>query len=155
MTIQKKVIISARRGLVEATVCNRNEVVEYLQQHNWHLDRDAFIRVAPDEYCLIRKSALAPDMNVISEEVVRTWNTAETTELKELREYKKCGVWAHGVLTIETAVLSVVFAAAVFFMWNHVDVPERVAACAACFAFIGIRLCIFAALDDPKSDQVR
>lgn len=39
MTIQKKVIISARRGLVEATVCNRNEVVEYLQQHNWHLDR--------------------------------------------------------------------------------------------------------------------
>lgn len=47
MTIQKKVIISARRGLVEATVCNRNEVVEYLQQHNWHLDRDVFIRVAP------------------------------------------------------------------------------------------------------------
>lgn len=35
MTIQKKVIIGARRGLVEATVCNRNEVVEYLQQHNW------------------------------------------------------------------------------------------------------------------------
>lgn len=104
-------------------------MVEYLQQHNWHLDRDAFIRVAPDEYCLIRKSALAPDMNVISEEVVRTWNTAETTELKELREYKKCGVWARGVLAIETAVLSVVFAAAVFFMWNHVDVPERVAAC--------------------------
>lgn len=30
MTIQKKVIISARRGLVEVTVCNRNEVVEYL-----------------------------------------------------------------------------------------------------------------------------
>lgn len=29
MTIQKKVIISARRGLVEVTVCNRNEVVEY------------------------------------------------------------------------------------------------------------------------------
>ena len=25
MTIQKKVIISARRGLVEAIVCNRNE----------------------------------------------------------------------------------------------------------------------------------
>ena len=94
-------------------------------------------------------------MNVISEEVVRTWNTAETTELKELREYKKYGGWACGVLAIETAVLSVVFAAAVFFMWNHVDVPERVAACAACFAFIGIRLCIFAALNDPKSDQVR
>lgn len=47
MTIQKKVIISARRGLVEVTVCNRNEVVEYLQQHNWHLDRDVFIRSLP------------------------------------------------------------------------------------------------------------
>lgn len=48
MTIQKKVIIGARRGLVEVTVCNRNEVVEYLQQHNWHLDRDVFIRTDHD-----------------------------------------------------------------------------------------------------------
>ncbi|MBF1664469.1 MAG: hypothetical protein HXO64_07955 [Rothia mucilaginosa] len=154
MTIQKKVIISARRGLVEVTVCNRDEVVEYLQQHNWHLDRDVFIRVAPDEYCLIRKSALAPDMNVISEEVVRTWNTAETTELKELREYKKCGVWARGVLTIETAVLSVVFAAAVFFMWNHMDVPEwLIKACIVTSALTGVAVIDRRAIKDKETNR--
>lgn len=43
MPTQKKVIIGTRKNLVEATVHNRSEVVEYLQQHNWHLDTETFI----------------------------------------------------------------------------------------------------------------
>ena len=34
MPTQKKVIIGTRKNLVEATVHNRSEVVECLQQHN-------------------------------------------------------------------------------------------------------------------------
>ena len=55
MPTQKKIIIGTRRNLIEATVHNRSEVVDYLKQHNWHLDRENFVRVAPDEYCLVSK----------------------------------------------------------------------------------------------------
>lgn len=88
MPTQKKVIIGTRKNLVEATVHNRGEVVDYLKQHNWHLDRETFVRVAPDEYCLVSKSALTPDMDIVFEGVVHAWSTAESTELKKLREYK-------------------------------------------------------------------
>ena len=152
MPTQKKVIIGTRKNLVEATVRNRSEVVEYLQQHNWHLDRETFIRVAPDEYCLVSKSALTPDMNIVSERVVHTWNTAETTEIKKLREYKSWGTKAGDLLKAETILLCMVFVVATVFMWSHIDSPERVLICAAGLAFIGFRILIFSMLDDPESD---
>lgn len=152
MPTQKKVIIGTRKNLVEATVRNRSEVVEYLQQHNWHLDRETFIRVAPDEYCLVSKSALTPDMNIVSERVVHTWNTAETTEIKRLREYKSWGTKAGDLLKTETMLLCLVFVVATVFMWSHIDSLKRVLICAAGLAFIGLRLLIFSMLDDPESD---
>lgn len=152
MPTQKKVIIGTRKNLVEATVRNRSEVVEYLQQHNWHLDRETFIRVAPDEYCLVSKSALTPDMNIVSERVVHTWNTAETTEIKKLREYKSWGTKAGDLLKTETMLLCLVFAMATVFMWSHIDSLKRVLICAVGLAFIGFRILIFSMLDDPESD---
>lgn len=152
MPTQKKVIIGTRKNLVEATVHNRSEVVEYLQQHNWHLDRETFIRVAPDEYCLVSKSALTPDMNIVSERVVHTWNTAETTEIKKLREYKLWGTKAGDLLKTETMLLCLVFAMAIVFMWSHIDSLKRVLICAVGLAFIGFRILIFSMLDDPESD---
>lgn len=49
MPTQKKVIIGAQPNLVEATVYNRSEVVEYLKQRDWHLDTDSFVEIATDE----------------------------------------------------------------------------------------------------------
>lgn len=152
MLTQKKVIIGTRKNLVEATVRNRSEVVEYLQQHNWHLDRETFIRVAPDEYCLVSKSALTPDMNIVSERVVHTWNTAETTEIKRLREYKSWGTKAGDLLKTETMLLCLVFVMATVFMWSHIDSLKRVLICAVGLAFIGFRILIFSMLDDPESN---
>lgn len=151
MPIRKKVIIGTRKNLVEATICNRSEVVEYLQQHNWHLDRETFIRVAPDEYCLISKSALTRDMDIVDEMLVYRWSTAETTELKKLREYKSWGTIASNILKVETIVLCAVFVVATSFMWSHFDAPGRVAICVAALAFLGTRARIFAALDAPES----
>lgn len=152
MPTQKKVIIGTRKNLVEVTVHNRSEVVEYLQQHNWHLDRETFIRVAPDEYCLVSKSALTPDMNIVSETVVHTWNTAETTEIKRLREYKSWGTKAGDLLKTETMLLCLVFVMATVFMWSHIDSLKRVLICVVGLAFIGFRILIFSMLDDPESD---
>lgn len=152
MPTQKKVIIGTRKNLVEATVHNRGEVVDYLKQHNWHLDRENFVRVAPDEYCLVSKSALTPDMDIVFEGVVHAWSTAETTELKKLREYKSWGTKAGDLLKTETMLLCLVFVVATVFMWSHIDSLKRVLICAAGLAFIGLRLLIFSMLDDPESD---
>lgn len=153
MTIQKKVIIRVRRGLVEATVYNRSEVVECLKQHNWHLNRETFVCVAPDEYCLVSNKAVTADMNILNEEVVRMWSTVETAELKELREYKEWGTKAFNSLVAEMIVLCVVFAPATVFAWSHLGAFEKCIICVAWLVFLWNRLCIFASLDDPKSNK--
>ena len=152
MPTQKKIIIGTRRDLIEATVHNRSEVVDYLKQHNWHLDRENFVRVAPDEYCLVSKSALTPDMDIVFEGVVHAWSTAETTEIKKLREYKSWGTKAGDLLKTETMLLCLVFMVVAVFMWSHIDSLKRVLICAVGLAFIGFRLIIFSMLDDPESD---
>lgn len=152
MPTQKKIAISKSITLIEATVRNRSEVVEYLRQRNWHLDREAFIMIAPEEYCLVNKSVLTPDMDIVSERAVYEWGTIETTELKELREYKSWGTNAGDLLKTETMLLCIVFVVATFFMWSHIDLLERVLICAAELAFVGFRLLIFSMLDNPKSD---
>ena len=152
MTTQKKVIIGTRKNLVEATVHNRGEVVDYLKQHNWHLDRENFVCVAPGEYCLVSKSALTPDMDIVFEGVVHAWSTAETTELKKLREYKSWGAKAYNFLESETILLGMVFVVATFFMWSNIGTPLRFAVCAAGLVLLGIRICILASLDDLESN---
>lgn len=152
MPTQKKIAISKSITLIEATVRNRSEVVEYLRQRNWHLDREAFIRIAPDEYCLVNKSVLTPDMDIVSERAVYEWGTTETTELKKLREYKSWGTKGSDLLKTETMLLCVVFVVVTFFMWRHIDSLERVLICALGLALVGFRLLIFSMLDDPESD---
>jgi hypothetical protein len=128
-------------------------VVKYLERNNWHLDRENFVCVAPDEYCLVSKSALTPDMNIVFEGVVHAWSTAETAELKELREYKSCGTETRRLLAIDIAVLCTIFMATVFPAWSHIDVPGRVLICAAGLASLGVRICILNALNDQKSNK--
>lgn len=153
MPTQKKVIISTRKNLIEATVYNRSEVVKYLERNNWHLDRENFVCVAPGEYCLVNKSALTPDMDIVFEGVVHAWSTAETVELKELREYKSQGTKARSLLAIDIAVLCMAFMATVFLAWSHIDTQGRVLICATGLASLGIRICILNALNDQKSNK--
>ena len=108
--------------------------------------------IAPEEYCLVNKSVLTPDMDIVSERAVYEWGTIETTELKELREYKSWGTNAGDLLKTETMLLCIVFVVATFFMWSHIDLLERVLICAAELAFVGFRLLIFSMLDNPESD---
>ena len=86
MPTQKKIIIGTPGNLVEATVYNRSEVVEYLKQHNWHLDRENFVCVAPGEYCLVSKSVLTPGMDIVSERTVYEWGII-TTKKKSHTEH--------------------------------------------------------------------
>lgn len=153
MTFQKAVIIGSRKGLVEATVYNRSEVVKYLERNNWHLDRENFVCIAPDEYCLVNKSALTPDMNIVFEEVVHAWSTAETAELKELREYKSRTTSMHCLLVIDIAVLCLAFMETVFLAWSHIDALGRVLICAVGLASLCVRICILNALNDQKSNK--
>lgn len=118
MPTQKKIIIGTRKNLIEATVHNRSEVVEYLQQHNWHLDRETFIRVAPDEYCLVSKSALTPDMDIVDEKLVCAWSTAETAELKELRAHNVGFIQICRFLQIEIIVMMLIAIAGVLMAWK-------------------------------------
>ncbi len=101
-------------------------MVKYLERNNWHLDRENFVCIAPDEYCLVNKSALTPDMNIVFEGVVHAWSTAETAELKELREYKSRTTNVRSLLAIDIAVLCTVFMAIVFLALSHIDAPGRV-----------------------------
>ena len=91
-------------------------------------------------------------MNIVSERVVHTWNTAETTEIKRLREYKSWGTKAGDLLKTETMLLCLVFVMATVFMWSHIDSLKRVLICVVGLAFIGFRILIFSMLDDPESD---
>lgn len=107
MPTQKKVIIGTRKNLIE-----------YLRQHNWHLDRETFIRVAPDEYCLVSKSALTPDMDIVDEKLVCAWSTAETAELKELRAHNVGFIQICRFLQIEIIVMILIAIAGVLMAWK-------------------------------------
>lgn len=91
-------------------------------------------------------------MDIVFEGVVHAWSTAETTELKGLREYKSWGTKASDLLKSETMLLCMVFVVATVFMWSHIDSLKRVLICAAGLAFVGFRLLVFSMLCDPESD---
>lgn len=143
MTFQKAVIIGSRKGLVEATVCNRSEVVKYLQQHDWHLDRENFVCVAPDEYCLVNKSALTPDMDIVDEEIVHTWSTAETVELRELRMCKARFIATCRMIQIEIVVICIAAIVGALTMWKSSGLAGAWLFAMACIAVVCIHLCAF------------
>ncbi len=152
MTYQKKVIIDTRKNLVEATVYNRSEVVEHLQQHNWHLNAETFVRVAPDEYCLVSKTVLTPDMDIVDEKLVCAWSTAETAELKELRKYKARGFVMGKFLLFDTIALCIVAVATMFTMWSNIDIVVRCAIFVVFPAFVCLHVTIIDTLLESKSD---
>lgn len=80
---------------VEVTVHNRSEVVEYLQQCNWHLDRENFVRVAPDEYCLVSKSVLTPGMDIVSERTVYEWGIIMTKKKSHTEHSVQLAIWQY------------------------------------------------------------
>ncbi len=118
MTFQKAVIIGSRKGLVEATVYNRSEVVKYLERNNWHLARETFVCVAPGEYCLVSKTALTPDMDIVDEEVVHTWSTADTAQSEELRAYKTRFYQVCRLFQLEIMLMALVTIFAALIAWK-------------------------------------
>lgn len=152
MPTQKKVIIGTRKNLVEATVRNRSEVVEYLQQHNWHLDTETFIRVAPDEYCLISKSALTPDMDIVDEKLVRAWSTAETAELKELRALNVSFIQIGRFLQIEIIVMAIIAIAGVLTVWKTGPSAGVLLLFLALGSIVMLHVCMFSLLPEVESD---
>lgn len=148
MPTQKKVIIGTRKNLVEATVHNRSEVVEYLKQHDWHLDRETFIRVAPDEYCLVSKSALTPDMDIVDEEVVHTWSTADTAQSEELRAYKARLYQVCRLFQLEIMLIGLVTIFAALIAWKSFGMTQGIIAGVTGILFMLLKLTAFAATGD-------
>lgn len=143
MTFWKAVIIGCSKGLVEATVYNRSEVVKYLERNNWHLDRENFVCVAPDEYCLVNKSALTPDMDIVDEEIVHTWSTAETVELRELRMCKARFIATCRMIQIEIVVICIAAIVGTLTMWKSSGLAEAWLFAVVCIAAVCIHLCAF------------
>lgn len=151
MPTQKKVIIGTRKNLVEATVHNRSEVVEYLQQHNWHLDTETFIRVAPDEYCLVSKSALTPDMDIVDEKLVCAWSTAETAELKELRARNVGFIQICRFLQIEIIVMTIIAITGVLMAWKTGLSAGMLLLFLTLGSIVMLHACMFSVLSEVES----
>lgn len=148
MTFQKAVIIGSRKGLVEATVYNRSEVVKYLERNNWHLARETFVCVAPDEYCLVSKSALTPDMDIVSERVVHEWSTADTAQSEELRAYKARFYKVCRLVELEIMLIVLVTIFAVLFAWKTFGTMQGIIAGAIGVWLALLKLTSFAATKD-------
>ena len=148
MTFQKAVIIGSRKGLVEATVYNRSEVVEHLQQHDWHLDRENFVRVAPDEYCLVSKTSLTPDMDIVDEEVVHTWSTADTAQSEELRAYKTRFYQVCRLFQFEIMLMALVTIFAALIAWKSFGAMQGFIAGVIGIWLMLLKLAAFAATKD-------
>lgn len=148
MPTQKKVIIGTRKNLVEATVHNRSEVIEYLQQHNWHLNTETFVRVASDEYCLVSKSALTPDMDIVDEEVVHTWSTADTTQLEELRAHEARFRTVCRLFQIEILLIGMLTIIAMLISGKSFGMVEGIIAGLVGICFILLKLVAFSVATD-------
>lgn len=148
MPTQKKIIIGTRKNLVEATVHNRSEVVEYLQQHNWHLNTETFVRVAPDEYCLVNNKALGPGMNVLNEEVVHTWSTADITQSEELRAHEARFRTVCRLFQVEILLIGMVAIIAMLISWKSFGMVEGAIVGLVGICFILLKLFAFSVATD-------
>lgn len=148
MPTQKKVIIGTRKNLVEATVHNRSEVVEYLQQHNWHLDTDSFVEIATDEYCLVNNKALGPGMNVLNEEVVHTWSTADITQSEELRAHEARFRTVCRLFQVEILLIGMVAIIAMLISWKSFGMVEGTIVGLVGICFILLKLFAFSVATD-------
>lgn len=148
MPIQKKVIIGAQPNLVEATVYNRSEVVEYLKQHDWHLDTDSFVEIAAGEYCLVNNKALGPGMNVLNEKVVHTWSTADITQSEELRAHKARFRTVCRLFQVEILLIGMVAIIAMLISWKSFGMMEGLIVGLVGICFILLKLVAFSVATD-------
>lgn len=148
MTTQKKIIIGTQPNLVEATVYNRSEVVEYLKQRDWHLDTDSFVEIAADEYCLVNNKALGPGMNVLNEEVVHTWSTADITQSEELRAHEARFRAVCRLFQVEILLIGMVTMIAMLISWKSFGMVEGAIAGLVGICFILLKLVAFSVATD-------
>lgn len=105
--------------------------------------RVTIICVAPDEYCLISKSALTPDMDIVDEEIVHTWSTAETVELKELRMRKARFIATCRMIQIEIVVICIAAIVGTLTIWKSSGLAGAWLFAMACIAAVCTHLCAF------------
>lgn len=148
MPTQKKVIIGAQPNLVEATVYNRSEVVEYLKHRDWHLDTDSFVEIATDEYCLVNNKALGPGMNVLNEEVVHTWSTADITQSEELRAHEARFRTVCRLFQVEILLIGMVAIIAMLISWKSFGMVEGTIVGLVGICFILLKLFAFSVATD-------
>lgn len=148
MTTQKKIIIGTQPNLVEATVYNRSEVVEYLKQRDWHLDTDSFVEIVADEYCLVNNKALGPGMNVLNEEVVHTWSTADITQSEELRAHEARFRAVCRLFQVAILLIGMVTMIAMLISWKSFGMVEGAIAGLVGICFILLKLVAFSVATD-------
>lgn len=148
MPTQKKVIIGTRKNLVEATVHNRSEVVEYLKQRDWHLDTDSFVEIAADEYCLVNNKALGPGMNVLNEEVVHTWSTADIAQSEELRAHEARFRTVCRLFQVEILLIGMLTIIAMLISWKSFGMVEGAIVGLVGICFILLKLVAFSVATD-------
>lgn len=137
MPTRKIIAIGVHSNLTEATIFNGSEVIEYLKQRDWHLPNESFIKIAPDEYCLVDNPSITPDMKVIDEQRTREQITAKTAELEELRKRER----HTGIMSMIPA--AVIAMALTYLMtpaksWVHMNVLTFIMGSCAIFPFVGL-----------------
>lgn len=148
MPSRKIIAIGAHSNLTEATIFNGSEVVEYLKQRDWHLDTDSFVEIATDEYCLVNNKALGPGMNVLNEEVVHTWSTADITQSEELRAHEARFRTVCRLFQVEILLIGMVAIIAMLISWESFGMAEGAIVGLVGICFILLKLFAFSAATD-------
>ena len=141
MPTQKKIIIGTRhRSVIEAKVYDRNEVVEYLEQHDWDLPSESFIKVGPGEYCLVANSSITPCSDVVDVLQVLMWSTVETAKLKELRTYKKRATVISWLMAVELLLVITFAELSVIRFLEQIGMVEGIAIVVTVASFVILHL---------------
>ena len=142
MLTRKIIAIGARSNLTEVTIFDSNEVVEYLKQRDWYLPSESFIKIAPDEYCLVDNLAIMPGMDVVDEQRTRERIAAKTAGLKELQKRKRHAAIMSMIPAVGIAMVLAYLMLSTTESWDHMTTKESVLtfvmAFFAFFPFVGI-----------------
>lgn len=142
MLTRKIIAIGARSNLAEVTVFDSNEVVEYLKQRDRYLPSESFIKIAPDEYCLVDNLAIMPGMDVVDEQRTRERIAAKTAGLKELQKRKRhAAIMSMIPAAVTTMVLTYLMTPSK--IWDHMNALTFIMHSLVIFPFVGL-LFIFA-----------
>lgn len=146
MITRKIIAIGARSNLAEVTVFDSNEVVEYLKQRDWHLPSESFIKIAPDEYCLVDNLAIMPGMDVVDEQRTRERIAAKTAGLKELRKRRSHTINMSMIPTAGIA-MTLTYLMVPPKIWDHMNALTFIMAFVFVFSLLGTAVI---AVIDPK-----